>query len=69
MKILKLWKPGQCVTILGRKCRIIKVPNECSGFYCDMCELGPCDLITKCRHCISGCAPVHIQSITQSYLA
>ena len=56
-----MWKAGQCVTILHRKCRIEKLPEKCSGLFCNMCERGPCnDKKRGCLKCEYGLVPVHI---------
>lgn len=62
-----MWKVGQCVTINRRKNRIEKISKCCSGFFCDRCELGPCDDKERaCLKCTQGCAPVHIYPIRKA---
>jgi len=56
-----MWKAGQCVTINGRKLRIKRIPEKCSGFLCYLCELGPCkDKKRGCLKCEYGLSPIHI---------
>lgn len=59
----QFWKPGQLVTIKHRVLRIEKIPESCSGFFCNLCKQGPCrDKKRACKRCIPGCAGIHLTS-------